>query len=278
MKKEDVLNLMSAVPADLIEEADIQAPNQRRFPKAVRAGLIAACLCAALLGTAFAAANPEIVADFLSRFTSVQAEPYTMPDGTDGYYVSYEQPDGYPIDSFSPALLAAGEGRGDDSIIQLTFDTWEEVRAFIGEDIPCFLPETVESQSSQFEVTLDYSADKLHCVDVFTGGTAPWVLMSIPTEYNSGDATGTSGGVMTFESESDYHLELLSPYSMANGCQAEIALFTFSADSENPDAVDWVFCIASFVQDGILYRVQGGGNCPEEQWLSQLYDTLDLFP
>ena len=60
MKKEDVLNLMTDLPPDLIEEADFDAPAKRRLPKLARMGLIAACLCLALLGTAFAA-NPEAV-------------------------------------------------------------------------------------------------------------------------------------------------------------------------------------------------------------------------
>lgn len=54
MKNEQVLEWMNAIPPDLIEEADVQAPAKRRLPKIVRAGLIAACLCLALLGTAAA--------------------------------------------------------------------------------------------------------------------------------------------------------------------------------------------------------------------------------
>ncbi len=52
MKKEQVLDLMNNLPADLVEEADVERPAKRRRPNIIRAGLIAACLCAALLGTA----------------------------------------------------------------------------------------------------------------------------------------------------------------------------------------------------------------------------------
>ena len=51
MKKEQIFELMNAVPPDLVEEADIQAPVKRRFSKGVRGALIAACLCLALVGT-----------------------------------------------------------------------------------------------------------------------------------------------------------------------------------------------------------------------------------
>ena len=77
MKKEDVLNLMTGLPADLIEEADLDAPAKRRLPRLARAGLIAACLCFALLGTAFAA-NPEAVAQFIDRLT-VRIFPTNRP-------------------------------------------------------------------------------------------------------------------------------------------------------------------------------------------------------
>ncbi|MBD5133450.1 MAG: hypothetical protein HDT38_03100 [Clostridiales bacterium] len=278
MKKEQVLELMNTVPADLIEEADIQAPARRRLPKAVRAGLIAACLCLAFVGTAFAA-NPEAVTDFLSRFTPVQAESHTTEDGVNRYHVSYK-PTGYPIDSFSPALLAAGGNRGDDRHVELSFDTWAEVRAFIGEDIPCFLPETGENRSGLFTVWLDYDQKgRLIMVDVSKSWTSPWFWVTITTEYFSGDSTGTTGWGMVIESESgdSAQVELLEPYPMANGCQAEIALFTFPTDPENPDTEGSVDCIATFVQDGIQYRVQNGGRLKEEP-LTQLYDTLDLFP
>ena len=274
MKKEQVLNLMDTVGPDLIEEADIQAPAKRRMPKAVRTGLIAACLCLAFVGTAFAAANPEAVADFLSRFTPVQAESFTTEDGEARYRVSYE-PIRYPMDSFSPALLAAGEDGWDTGIVEQRFDTWAEVRAFIGEDIPCYLPNTLSEGDGEFQVFLEYARDKLTAVRVTTSGTAPWAWLSICTEYYSGDATRW---VMFYESESEAsaQLELLDPYSMANGCQAEIALFTAPADPENPDAED-IRCVATFVQDGIQYQVLTGGSFREEQ-LAQLYDTLDLFP
>ena len=73
MKKEQALNLMNTLGPDLIEEADIPLPDKRRLPKAVRTGLIAACLCLALLGTAFAA-NPEAMATLIQRLT-VQVVP-----------------------------------------------------------------------------------------------------------------------------------------------------------------------------------------------------------
>ena len=60
MKKEQVLELMSALDPGLVEEAALQAPAGRRMPRLARAGLIAACLCLALVGTGVAAVVNEI--------------------------------------------------------------------------------------------------------------------------------------------------------------------------------------------------------------------------
>ena len=57
MNKEQVLNLMNAIEPDLIEEADLPIAAKRRMPRFARTGLIAACVCLALVGSAFAA-NP----------------------------------------------------------------------------------------------------------------------------------------------------------------------------------------------------------------------------
>lgn len=268
MKKEQVLHLMDAIEPDLIEEADLQAPAKRRMPKAVRTGLIAACLCLALLGTAFAA-NPEAVAEFINRFTPVQAEPVVHEDGAAGYHISFA-PSRYPIDSFSPALLAAGENRESD-FIHFEFDTWDEAHAFIGESIPCVIPGAGENWEASFRVDLTYNQDRLIDVMVASTGAAPWVRLMLMTEYSRADATGMDHLVMVGEPGSQS--EVLAPYQMANGCQAQITRIIY------PDAPGDTLCFATFVQDGILYTVTTGGSLhySEEELLALLYDTLDLF-
>ena len=74
MKKEEALHLMDAIPPGLIEEAGLQSPAKRRMPKLIRTVLIAACLCLALLGTAFAA-NPEAMAALIDRLTVSMDSP-----------------------------------------------------------------------------------------------------------------------------------------------------------------------------------------------------------
>lgn len=111
MKKEDVLNLMTNLPPDLIEEADLGAPAKRRLPKLTRVGLIAACLCLALIGTVTAA-----------RFLGVQIQE---EDGTTWFSggIIY-----YPVDSLSENVKELD----DPFYAPKKFNSWEQVEEFIG--------------------------------------------------------------------------------------------------------------------------------------------------
>lgn len=114
MKKEQVLNLMTAIDPGLIEESDTQAPNQRRLPKLARAGLIAACLCLALIGTA-AAIN----------YLGVRTE--TDKDGTVWFKGGVAR---YSYALFSDELKAL---EGEPSA--KAFNSWQEMEDFIGFDL-----------------------------------------------------------------------------------------------------------------------------------------------
>lgn len=274
MNKEQVLELMNAVPPDLIEEAGVQAPARRPLPRLVRAGLIAACLCAAAVGTAFAAANPEAVADFIRRFTPVYIQSASLDSGAKGYEISFE-PARYPIDCFSPALLAAGEDR-EDRGVTLEFDTWEETRAFIGEDIPCVMPDFVTGRDEPFHVHLSYDGqDRLARVSVFAYGPLPVVELIIYTEYSYADDAGMSART-TFVESADQS-EVLAPYQMANGCEAQIALIASVPLLEEPGD-GYAHCSATFVRDGVLYTVTSVAHrASDEHLLSTLYEALDSF-
>ncbi len=117
MKKEQVLDLMNAIEPDLIEEADLQSPVKRRMPKAARAGLIAACLCLALLGTAMAA-----------QYFGVQI---VEEDGGHIYLqggIAY-----YPYDSLSDELKALeGVQETASGTLIRTVPSWQAAEDFIG--------------------------------------------------------------------------------------------------------------------------------------------------
>ena len=112
MKKEDVLNLMTDLPPDLIEEADFDAPAKRRLPRAARAGLIAACLCLALIGTAAA------VNQFGVRFVD-EDNGFTSVRGGVAYI---------PYDSLSDKIKALEIKPYHLEV----FNSWQEAEDFVG--------------------------------------------------------------------------------------------------------------------------------------------------
>lgn len=272
MKNEQVLELMNTISPDLIEEADVQSPAKRRMPRIARAGLIAACLCLALLGTAFAA-NPEAVAQLIDRLTV-----HVFPDEkAPSYSVTGGPMTKYPLSAFSPALLAASEGR-DGPVVSLTFDTWDEVQAFLGEDIPCIWPQ--EWDTNRFQVLLFHTeSEVLWGVDVYSADISRQaeIFMDIRTELWTGE--NASGGLSALDGSS---ITQLPSYSMPSGAIAELVQVT---DPETvcqdgaPTGLRRRQCDGYFMQSGILYVVTAFSPIsPQETTEAQLKTVLDSFP
>ena len=266
MKKEQILDLMNTVPPDLIEEADSQTPAKRSIPKALRAGLIAACLCLALLGTAFAA-NPEAVAAFIVRLTVTVTS--TVDDT--GYTVDGGSMTKYPLSAFSPALLAASEGR-NTPVVTLNFDSWAEVQAFLGKDIPCVWPAGEDDSSRRFTVYLFHTElEALWGVDIIvthaTDVVHSEIEIQIRTEYWPGDNAhagldSPEGGFAHLES-----------YPMTNGSTAEVIQHT------GPEKYPHSNCEGYFMKDGILYRITTYATNPTAgDAETRLHTILDSFP
>ena len=260
MKKEQILDLMNTVPPDLIEEAGIQTPAKRRVTKKLRTGLIAACLCLALLGTVFAA-NLEAVAAFIDRLTVT----VTSPEEDPGYTVSGGSITKYPLSAFSTALLATSGGQG-------AFDTWDEVQAFLGEGIPFVWPASEDDSDRRFLVYLFYTElDALWGVEIIVTHTTDVVHseieIQIRTENWPGDATHI--GVASPEG----NLTHLESYPMANGSTAEIIRYT------GPENFPHANCEGYFMQDGILYHITTFATNPTVgDAESRLHTILDSFP
>mgnify|MGYP006906607712 CR=1 FL=1 len=273
MKKEDVLNLMSAMEPDLIEQADVSAPARRPLPGGLRGGLIAACLCLALLGTAFAAANPEAVAALVERLSvqifSSQADP--------GYSVTGGSMTKYPLSAFSPALNAASEGR-DGPVVSLTFDTWEEVQAFLGEDIPCAWPQ--DWNTEWFQVLLFHTGSEvLWGVDVFSTDISRQATVHMEVRTELWASENASGGLGTVNGSS---ITQLPSYAMPNGAMAELVQIT-SPETVYQDGTPTGHrpqqCDGYFMRNGILYDVTAHSPVPPQESVeAQLKTVLDSFP
>lgn len=130
MKPEPVLTLMSSLDPALIEEADLALPARRRLPKAARAGLIAACLCLALVGTA--------AAGVVVGWIRVSKTSFLQFEHRDGQLRSIAEvqitADGntyIPLENFSQQSRDYA-----DSFLSLPrykgFDSWDEAEEFLG--------------------------------------------------------------------------------------------------------------------------------------------------
>ena len=119
MKNEQILDLMNTVPPDLIEEADIQVPKQRRLSGLVRAGLIAACLCLVLIGTASAV-------HYYNGIRLVAGDNgFTLAQGGIAYV---------PYDSLSEEIRAIIEEANNSFVIRKA-SSWQDVEDLIGIDL-----------------------------------------------------------------------------------------------------------------------------------------------
>lgn len=270
MKKEQVLDLMNAVPADLVEEAGVERPVKRRLSRVIRTGLIAVCLCLALLGTAFAAA-PEAMAALIERLSvsTVSNEDHS------GYTIQGDMVQ-YPLSAFSPALLAASEGRESPAApVSLTFDTWDEVQAFLGGNIPCVWPGGGAGwDTDHFQVVLFHTElEVLWGVHIYSVDLTRQAVISVNiyTEHwphrNDDiagllDAPGTS-------------IEQLGSYPMASGAAAEIVVLS---ETDETEYIPQCGAHGFFMSSGILYQVETLGSVPSrEETVSRLYAILDSF-
>lgn len=279
MKKEPILDLMNNLPADLVEEADVERPAKRRLLRVVRTGLIAACLCLALLGSTFAAVY----------YFSVQA--YSSEEHT-GYRV-YGDWGRYPVDKFSAQLLADCEAWDEGNPIQPQFDTWAEAKAYLGNDIPCVWPEgvmedlTVQSPFPYHPIRLCLWQNRdndnrlvgveAYCSGIYTDNRTgriikPYIELGIATEYLP-DMNGSMGGLDGNPKET---IEQLGDYPMPNGSTAGVVMMAYELE----DCVLYN-CIANFAKDGIRYQVTVfSAGYPEltEDIEADVKTILDLFP
>lgn len=274
MKKEQVQDLMNAIPPDLIEEADLQAPARRRLPRPARAGLIAACLCLALLGTAFAAA-PEAMAALIEHLTIQTAPPEEDP----GYSVDGGPMTKYPLSAFNPALIAASENRsGPCVVVDLRFYAWDEVQAFLGEDIPCVWPE--DWDTDWFQVVLFHTeTDVLWGIDIYSVDISRQaeIHIEIRTELWRNENASAQRGLLD-----ESIITQFPSYSMPNGAVAELIQVTDQTTypDDPPGHAGYLqHCYGYFMRDGILYEVTAFSPVPpQESAEAQLKTVLDSFP
>ncbi len=258
-KARELFRAMADVGDDLIDEAGT-VPKRKKMPP-WRGAAIAACLCLALLGTA-AAANPRAVAEFIQRLT-------LRVDGG-GYHVGGVPMTKYPLSSFSPALLEASQGR-DHPVVTRCFSTWDEVRAFVGEEIPLAWPDGGRDWGGdeKFYVYLFHvELEQLWGIDI--GSTSisrqEEVAIQIRTEHWNGSEASSGMGL------AEGTVEPVGTHPMPDGSAAEMVRYL--GTEEAPHA----YSTGYFMRDGILYEATALGNLStKEETVARLEGLLDSF-
>ena len=263
MKKEQILDLINTIPPDLVEEADVQLPVKRRMPKLARAGLIAACLCLALIGTA-AAANY-----FGVRLVDKNNASY-MQGG-----IAY-----VPYDSLSEELRTIIE-EADGKVVTQSAPSWQAAEALIGIDLMnnpvldaasahnhyiisngvkgCFLV-----ASDRYEIRTN---GRFELGDVDIG-----VESHIFTEYRK-DVQEDWDETFSSRRFSDNSEVSQDTYTAPSGLTAQILL----AHTPRTDFSDSFYCYGSFSLNGIPTVVECESNTSMEEARTTLYQILDGF-
>ncbi len=257
--------------ARAVEEAGTHRPRTRPL----RAALLAACLCLALVGTAFAATA-------VYRLAVRPDEEEHWGDAFTGYHI-YGRPIAHALEEFTQEFQDDFAAWDHPSILfNQKFDTWEQAKAYLGDSIPLVWHSmdgvifTNEYRvSAKYEM---YGDGKITYVNIYnaaklSNGLTYTTDAYIYTPDYSGDILSGRGWPLDWD---NFQAEILDSYPMANGCVAEVVMQ--SVDYEEGAAHD---LIGSFMKDGVLYEVDLYGHIQsplDEAGLETLlHQILDSF-
>lgn len=235
---------------DLIEEAGMV--RKRKKTAVWRWGLVAACLGLALLGTAGAAVYKAQVPHL---------EPNIDGKGRFEGYIVTGRLAAYPVSRFGDAFREA-EKENPKGRVDREFSSFDEVRSYLGENIPCTWAQGWENG---YTVMIYHNEQQeIWGSDVMgkspDGRTTIWLqLLTEHYGHDSEEVGGLYGG------GPDAVMERLESYQMPNGCVAE----SFTIDRTAVEGWKYSTCISFFIKDGNMYEVSVDG---------ELADPVRLWP
>lgn len=290
---EFTLEAMSRIDPALVEEIDLTGTKKRRLSPALRGGLIAACVCAVLLGTAFAA---EVLGVRISNFVGSGENP--------GYDVSLDGVERVPVDSLPQEIRELG------SYEVIEFDDTASAQEALGRELPGFAPfERLYKIKMHFaygdEATEidDVQLHHTHCyIKAIDGGEEGGGLKGavVVAEYSRYEGAYARGQTMDFtvaafictaESQEQFNgfgfmgyegmeMEQRS-FTTPDGQEIPIVTTKYPTDWEGKEdgpLADTEFLMnrvsAYFVQDGVLYMVDVHGDRDVERLQAMLESVL----
>lgn len=243
-----------------------QQTKKGRTARPLRAALIAACVCLALVGTVFA----------VTELSRMRVNWGDSDISTDGYSVEYAV-DYYPLNRFSREVAAMAES--DSSQRHKYFDSWDELQTFTGVEIirNPVLDSAQPGPTGTKPWEYDQGAqdlDKTHLM-LLAGATDDgelklvqtastnlidgfWVRMTegICTE-RAKETTGDGGCVQMELVYGEGYEVTQENYTTPNGLEALIILTTRPAPKES------TMCSAYFLIDGAYFHLMVGGSGPD---------------
>lgn len=236
--KEQLLAFMNEIDPALVEEVELNG-RKRRMSAPLRAGLVAACVCLVLLGTAAAG----VVSGWL-RVNGIDYSPFTYANGGKNSFATVKiTSDGtvyIPLDQFSQE--AQDVPRSSTYLPQYrSFDSWDRAEEFLGIEIannPVL--DQLEPISQSIEDSIyGTKLDDIGCSVTFSGRTeAPGICLGTmyPLETDDGvtfrliiNAFITTRPLESGEKNSDMifdgcQMPAVEDYVTPTGLQATIAV------------------------------------------------------
>lgn len=229
-----------------------QAPAGRGGFRPLRSGLVAACLCLALVGTAFAATA-------VYRLTVQTSEWEYFYNEYVGYYV-YGEPVLHPLEDFSQKFQDDFAAWNHPSLLfHQKFDSREEVEAYLGDNISLVWHSMDDMDAEEYPPVYRvqgyhemYGDNKLQWVDVFDGGARITDKLTFHTQMRI-YTPDYHGEFLIGEGwwKDSAEFRMLDSYTMANGCVAEIVVGTQTFEDIEGETQNY---IGTFMKDGILYK------------------------
>lgn len=256
-----LFNGVTDVGDDLIEEAGMVQSQKHKKTALWRWGLAAACLCLVLAGTAGAGAY---------QARAPHLEPNIDGKGRfDGYAVTGKLTT-YPMSRFGDAFREA-EKENPKGRVDKEFSTFDEVRSYLGENIPCTWAQGWEGGYT----VMIYHDEEQNVWGSDVMSTSPdgraEIWLRILTEHWDQDPEEVGP---LYGGGPDAVMERLDSYEMPNGCVAE----SFTIDRTAVEGWKYSTCISFFIKDGNMYEVSVDGELadPARLW-PEVQAILDSF-
>lgn len=137
MTPEQIMQGLQYIKDDYLLEAKAPAARRNRTVRPGKIALIAACLCVALLGTAFAAeiAGGGILSFFFGQPSPIKEEENKIHDGF-VYQTDYENLIQFPVSAFPEDVQNLVLLAEEQPFVYNVFSSWDEAEKWLGIPLP----------------------------------------------------------------------------------------------------------------------------------------------